>query len=40
MASYNLKFNSDDSIIRHLVIGLLADLNNKLYFYRLDDKKT
>lgn len=34
MASYNLKFNSDDSVIRHLIIGLLADLNNKLYFYR------
>jgi hypothetical protein len=40
MASYNLKFNSDDSIIRHLVIGLLADLNNKLYFYRQIDEKT
>lgn len=34
MASYNQKFNSDDSVIRHVIIGLLADLNNKLYFYR------
>lgn len=34
MASYNLKFNSDDSVIRHTIIGLLADLNNKIYFYR------
>lgn len=34
MASYNLKFNSDDSVIRHIIIGLLADLNNKLHFYR------
>lgn len=40
MASYNLKFNSDDSVIRHLVIGLLADLNNKLYFYRQVDNNT
>lgn len=34
MASYNLKYNSDDSVIRHIIIGLLADLNNKLFFYR------
>lgn len=34
MASYNLKFNSDDSVIRHIIVGLLADLNNKLFFYR------
>ena len=37
MASYNLKYNSDDSVIRHLIIGLLADLNNKIYFYRQID---
>lgn len=34
MASYNLKYNSDDSIVRHIIVGLLADLNNKLFFYR------
>lgn len=34
MASYNQKFNSDDSVIRHLIIGFLADLNNKVYFHR------
>lgn len=34
MASYNLKYNSDDSVIRHLIIGFLADLNNKVYFHR------
>ena len=34
MASYNLKYNSDDSIIRHLIIGLLSDLNNKIWFQR------
>lgn len=40
MASYNTKFNSDDSIVRHLIIGLLADLNNKIYFYRQLDNNT
>lgn len=40
MASYNLKYNSDDSVIRHIIIGLLADLNNKLYFYRQIDNQT
>lgn len=34
MATYNLKFNKDDSVIRHIIIGLLADLNNKLSFMR------
>ena len=34
MATYNLKFNKDDSVIRHVVVGLLADLNSKLSFYR------
>ena len=37
MASYNLQYNRDDSIIRHTIIGLLADLNNKVYFYRQID---
>ena len=34
MATYNLKYNSDDSILRHIIVGLLADLNNKVYFNR------
>jgi hypothetical protein len=34
MASYNLKFNTDDSVIRHIIVGLLADLNNKVFFHR------
>ena len=34
MATYNLKYNSDDSVVRHIIIGLIADLNNKVYFYR------
>ena len=40
MATYNLKFNKDDSVIRHLIIGLLADLNKKVSFQRqLDNDK-
>lgn len=34
MATYNVKFNKDDSVVRHLIVGLLADLNNKVFFYR------
>ena len=34
MATYNLKFNKDDSVIRHVIVGLLADLNDKLSFHR------
>ena len=34
MATYNLKFNKDDSVVRHVVVGLLADLNSKLSFWR------
>ena len=34
MATYNVRYNKDDSVVRHLIIGLLADLNNKVYFYR------
>lgn len=38
MSSYNQSFDSDDSVIRHVIIGMLADLNNKIYFYRQLDK--
>lgn len=34
MATYNLKFNKDDSVVRHVLVGLLADLNSKLSFWR------
>lgn len=41
MASYNIKYNKDDSLIRHIIIGLLADLNSKLSISRqlTDDKR-
>lgn len=34
MATYNLKYNKDDSVVRHILVGLLADLNSKLSFWR------
>lgn len=34
MSTYNMKYNQDDSVLRHVIIGLLADLNNKIYFKR------
>jgi len=40
MATYNLKFNKDDSVVRHLIIGLLADLNKKVTFWRQLDNET
>lgn len=40
MSTYNLKFNKDDSVIRHLIIGLLADLNKKVSFHRQLDNDT
>ena len=40
MSTYNLKFNRDDSVIRHLIVGLLADLNKKVSFYRQLDNDT
>lgn len=40
MATYNVKYNFDDSVIRHIIIGLISDLNNKIYFYRQKDNDT
>ena len=39
MATYNLKFNKDDSVIRHWIVGLLADLNKKVSFWRQIDNE-
>jgi hypothetical protein len=40
LASYNLKFNKDDSVIRHIIIGLVADLNKRLYLMNQVDNET
>lgn len=40
MATYNLKFNKDDSVIRHIIVGLLADLNSKVFYHIQRDENT
>lgn len=40
MSSYNLRFNYDDSVIRHIMIGLVADLNKKIYLTNQIDNET
>lgn len=40
MPSYNLKFNADDSVIRHILVGLLADLNRKIFYFNQVDNET
>lgn len=40
MATYNQKFNKDDSVIRHIIVGLLADLHNKVYYHIQRDEST
>lgn len=37
MASYSLQFNKDDSVIRHILIGLCADLNKRVAYTNLID---
>lgn len=38
--TYNQKFNKDDSTIRHIIVGLLADLHNKVYYHIQRDDVT
>jgi hypothetical protein len=40
MPTYNSKWNKDDSTIRHVIVGLLADLHNKVYYYIQRDEAT
>ena len=38
MPAYNLVYNKNDSVIRQIIVGLLADLKNKVYYYnQVDD---
>lgn len=39
MSAYNLVYNKDESVIRQLIVGLLADLNQKVFYYnQVDDE--
>jgi len=40
MPAYNLVYNKDDSVIRQIFVGLLADLNEKIYYYQQTDEDT
>lgn len=40
MPAYNLIYNKDESVIRQLIVGLLADLNQKLYYHNQIDEDT
>ena len=39
MSSYNLEFNKDNSIIRNIIIGVLSELQNKLYIEQVIDNE-
>lgn len=40
MGAYNLVYNKDESVIRQLIVGLLADLNQKIFYYNQLDEET
>ena len=40
MSSYNAEYNKDLSYIRHIIVALLNELNNKIYFYNVIDEDT
>lgn len=40
MSAYNQEFNKDSVILRYVIVGLLAELRNKVYFYNQIDEDT
>lgn len=38
MSLYNLEFNKDDSVIRSIIVALLAELKSKIYIYHTTDQ--
>ncbi len=40
MSAYNAEYNKDLSYIRHIIVALLNELNNKIYFYNVIDEDT
>jgi hypothetical protein len=38
MSAYNQEFNKDNVILRYVIVGLLAELRNKIYFYNQVDE--
>ena len=40
MSAYNQEFNKDNTILRYLVVGMLAELSKKVYYYNQVDEDT
>lgn len=40
MSAYNQEYNRDNVILRYVIVGLLAELRNKIYFYNQIDEDT
>ena len=40
MSAYNAEFNKDLSFLRHIIVALLQELNDKIYFYNVIDEDT
>ena len=40
MSAYNQEFNKDNTIIRYIIVALLAELKDKVYFYNQIDEDT
>ena len=40
MSAYNQEYNYDNTIIRYIIVALLAELREKVYFYNQIDEST
>ena len=40
MSAYNQEFNKDNTILRYLTVGMLAELSKKVYYYNQVDEDT
>ena len=40
MSAYNQEYNKDNTILRYLVVSMLAELSKKVYYYNQVDEDT
>ena len=40
MSAYNQEFNKDNTILRYIIVALLAELKDKVYYYNQVDEHT
>lgn len=38
MPLYNINFNKDDSLVRHILLGLISEMNKKIWYYDYHDE--